>query len=236
MKVQCAADVRQSPREVQRSALFSNWAAHLRRTEVGTVTIQGVYAWGGEIRMLQMGVEYGGFNNAVFLRGATVDMLTVVTDGNSRFIVHVEQPRVAVGQVVRSNPAGMVDTGETLVVAALRELAEEVGAHIRWGRAVSMHPVVLGTEAPLLVSPGDTDEEVTFYVVEGTLSSTELRKLGNHIGGLAHEGERLRLRLTPLSQFDAAVALQNLAAVRGRPDLKAVTSLLMYGLYTKRNH
>lgn len=198
---------------------------------MGRVTVYATYAWDSEIRMIQMGVMHGGFENAVFLRGPTVDMLTVVTDGVKRFMVHVEQPRVAVGQVVRSNPAGMVDAGESPVTAAMRELAEEVGSHIRWSPAQSMHPVVLGTNAPLLVSPGGTDEEVTFYVVEGHLPSDKLAKLSKHIGGLAHEGERLKLRLTPLMRLDIQAAAARLCSGTRRPDMKAVTSLLMYGQY-----
>lgn len=232
MDVVCAPGVQTTPRQVQRSALFSSWSRRLRRTPVGRVTIYASYAWGGEIRMLHMGVQHGGFENAVFLRGPTVDMLTIVTDGTKRFVVHVEQPRVAVGQVVRSNPAGMVDTGESPVTAAMRELAEEVGSHIRWRPAQSMHQVVLGTNAPLLVSPGGMDEEVTFYVVEGYLPSDKLAKLSRHIGGLAHEGERLRLRLTPLTD-DIRPVLRRLCAGTPRPDGKAVQSLLMYGQYVQ---
>lgn len=229
MDVVCAPGVPTSVRQVQRSALFRSWSDRLRRTRVGRVTVYATYEWGGEVRMIQMGVHHGGFENAVFLRGPTVDMLTIVTDGARRFMVHVEQPRVAVGQVVRSNPAGMVDTGESPVTAAMRELTEEVGAHIRWGRAQSMHPVVLGTNAPLLVSPGGTDEEVTFFFVEGHLTTDKLSKLSRHIGGLAHEGERLKLRLTPLTQVDIHAAVVRLCKGAGRPDMKAVSSLLMYG-------
>lgn len=231
MDVVCAPGVQPSARQVQQSSLFRSWSGRFRRTRVGRVTVYATYARGGEIRMLHMGVQQGEFENAVFLRGPTVDILTIVTDGDTRFMVHVEQPRVAVGQVVRSNPAGMVDTGESPVTAAMRELAEEVGSHIRWSPAQSMHPVVLGTNAPLLVSPGGSDEEVTFYLVEGHLPSDELAKLSKHIGGLAHEGERLRLRLTPLTRLDIHAAATRLCSGTQRPDMKAVTSLLMYGQY-----
>src|SRR6266702_4191628 len=121
MKVVCAPSVAEPVSIVRQSTLFDNWARRLRSTKIGEVMVYAVHGWGGEIRMLQLGVEYGKFRHAVFLRGPTVDMLTIVTDGRARSIVHVEQPRVAVGQVVRSNPAGRVDTGESAATAALRE-------------------------------------------------------------------------------------------------------------------
>lgn len=234
MKVLCAPNVEHSARQVQASTLFARWARRLRRTTLGTVMVYKTFAWGGEIRMIQMGVQRPEFEEAVFLRGPTVDMLTVVTDGRNRFVVHVEQPRIPVGQVVRSNPAGMVDTGESPAVAALRELGEEVGSHIKWGSVQPMHAATLGTAAPLLVSPGGMDEEVTFCVVEGHLPSAELGKLTRRIGGLAQEGERLRIRLTPFDGGDVDAALQALCRGRNRPDLKAVTSLLLYGRYLRR--
>lgn len=236
MKITCAPGVRHAIGEVRRSTVFVNWARRQGRRQL-QVTVYATYAWGGEIRMIHMGVvkPKSTFEEAVFLRGGTVDMLTIVTDGNRRYLVHVEQPRIPVGQIVRSNPAGMIDKGESAANAALRELTEEVGGHIQWGRVRSLHELVLDTSSPLLGSPGGSDEDVAFYVVEGRLDSQRLDKLSAHIGGLAHEGERLKLRLTPLNENNLAPALHQLCAGAGRPDLKAVTSLLLYSEYLRRS-
>jgi 8-oxo-dGTP pyrophosphatase MutT (NUDIX family) len=236
MKVTCAPGVRLTKRQVVDSTLFRQWMQHNSDRPIVEVTIYATY-WGGPIGIIQMGVKVKGLNyeEAVFLRGPTVDMLTVVTDDRRRFIVHVEQHRLPVGQIVRANPAGMVDKGESAADAALRELAEEVGAHIQWGRVRSLHELALGTPLPLLVSPGGSDERVTFYVVEGRLDPRRLDKLSEHIGGLAHEGERLKLRLTPFDGPNIGLALHQLCAGTNRPDLKAVTSLLLYGEYLRRS-
>jgi hypothetical protein len=236
MRVICTTAVRQPAKAVQQCALFRSWVERFKKTSaVGTVTIYATYAWGGEIRMIQMGVEFNGEEQAVYLRGGTVDMLTVVTDGSTRCVVHVDQPRVAVGQKVRSNPSGMVDGGESRAAAALREVAEEVGDHINWGPVTSMHPTLFGTDAPLLVSPGGTDEEVTFFFVEGHMSTAGLQQLSRRIGGLAHEGEQLRMRLTTMVGSDIAPGLRALVLPPpAKPDMKAAMSLLMYQQYLAR--
>jgi 8-oxo-dGTP pyrophosphatase MutT (NUDIX family) len=165
----------------------------------------------------------------VLLRGATVDMLTVLVGNGARYIVHVDQPRVAVGQVVRSNPSGMVDGGESPATAALRELGEEVATDIHWGRPLPLYP------GPLLVSPGGTDEAVSFYVVRGVISPKDLEKLHGRITGQRDEGERIQLQLYRIdAQQNIDPALRSLHQVLGLPDLKAVTSLLLYERFLQR--
>jgi 8-oxo-dGTP pyrophosphatase MutT (NUDIX family) len=201
----------------------------LLAADVGTVLVTAVFAWGGEIKMLQMSVEFGGHMHPVLLRGATVDMLTVLVGNGARYIVHVDQPRVAVGQVVRSNPSGMVDGGESPATAALRELGEEVATDIHWGRPLPLYP------GPLLVSPGGTDEAVSFYVVRGVISPKDLEKLHGRITGQRDEGERIQLQLYRIdAQQNIDPALRSLHQVLGLPDLKAVTSLLLYERFLQR--
>ena len=233
MRVRCAGDVRHSVREIRGSTLFRRWEERVSRVDIDEARVLATYAWNGEIRMVQMEVEYGGFNNAVLLRGGTVNILTVVTDGVRRCVVHADQYRLPVGQVVRSNPSGMTD-GEPPAVAALREVAEEVGADIRWGPVVSMHKVVLGTDAPLLVSPGASDEEVTFLVVEGQTSPGGLDALTGRFTGVAEEGERIRLHTSWIIRSVLGNPLKALTEPHlGRPDAKALLSLLMYNQYVQ---
>jgi 8-oxo-dGTP pyrophosphatase MutT (NUDIX family) len=229
MKVMLSPDVQYPARDVRRSALFQNWKQRVQAMNVGVVLVTAVFAWGGEVKILQMSVEFGGQMHPVLLRGATVDMLTVLVGNGAHYIVHIDQPRVAVGQVVRSNPSGMVDGGEPPATAAVRELGEEVGADIHWNRPIPLYP------CPLLVSPGGTDEVVSFYVVHGAISPKDLQSLYGRITGLRDEGERIQLqpcRIDAHQNIDPA--LRSLHQVLGLPDLKAVTSLLLYERFLRQ--
>lgn len=213
--------------QVRKSRLFNNWAKRVHDWDISQVTVVDAFSWGGEVRMLLMRVTYGGYDHAILLRGSTVDILTIVSCDKRRYLVHVEQPRVAVGQVVLSNAAGMVDGDEHVAVAALRELAEELGVSLNWGKPLNLNRVVYGFDVPELGTPGGSDEDVTFFAVQVQVTSDDLAKLKDSVAGLAHEGEKTIVRLTEF-YGKAAGVLSRLAANGRRPDMKASHSLLMF--------
>jgi ADP-sugar diphosphatase len=159
---------------------------------------------------------------AVFLRGYTVDVLTIISDGNREYVVLVNQPRVAVGGLVLSNPSGMIDGHEGVAVAATRELEEEVGGGIDWQLPCPLDSSIMGNGAPWLVSPGGSDETVSFFVVRGHVSSTQMAQLDGRVAGLTSENEATTVVLVPLNEVP-----QRLAAT-GKPDLKTLTAWLLY--------
>lgn len=75
--------------------------------------------------------------------------------------------------------AGMVDSGESEIQAAVREVKEEIGLEIK---ERDLHLI-----SSILPSPGGISEKVTVYIAKADLS-----KLGDH-GGLASDGEDIRI-------------------------------------------
>jgi 8-oxo-dGTP pyrophosphatase MutT (NUDIX family) len=231
MRIILGSNVEVRTGELEASEVFAKWRDSLDMP-VDSVKVHAVYAWGGSIRMVHMSAWVGLHENAVFLRGSTVDMLTILSDGSKRDLVLVDQPRVAVGQIVRSNPSGMVDSGELPTVAALRELTEELGVTLNWQRAESLNEWLFGADLPMVVSPGGTDEDVMCYVAEALVTPDSLERLRDKVGGL--EGERLTVRLKPLTDDPFEVLPHLLIGSGERPDAKATLSLLAYYLCRSR--
>jgi len=213
--------------EVHSSRLFVSWESRVKDWNIPRVTVADAFSWDGAIRMLLLRITYGAYDHAVLLRGATVDILTILTCGDRKFLVHVDQPRVAAGHVVRSNAAGMVDDDEAVTVAALRELAEELAINMEWGIPLNLNEAVYGINVPEVVTPGGSDEEVTFFAVHVQVSPAELAQLEGRTGGLAHEGERTVVHLTEFTGRVASV-LPQLVVNRKQVDLKATHGALLY--------
>lgn len=227
---------RYSASDVTTCELFCDWAARndAARIPVTRVRVYAAFGWPNndgvdEIRMLHMGVDVDGvgFEQATFLRGPTVDMLTILECEGNTYLVHVDQLRVAVGQIVRSNPAGMVDGGEVAAAAALRELAEELQVHIDWGEPLNLNQAAYGADLAELGTPGGSDEDVTFFAVRAFVTPDVLKILQGRLGGLEHEGERIIVRLTKF-EGELASALPKLVVDGRRPDMKAAHSILLY--------
>jgi len=96
-------------------------------------------------------------------------------------IVLVKQFRPPVGAYVLELPAGLVDEGESVTNAALRELEEETG-YI--GEVISQSP-------PIYSSPGMTDENVVMVEV----------RIIDKAGQKLEADENLEVVLAPLSDL-----------------------------------
>lgn len=229
LRISCAADVLHSPEEVQDSNLFRNWLERFSpEWEIERVDVSATLAWAKEIRMIFMtatAIAPDGLRrvNAAFLRGSTVDILPIIVapDG-TEYVVFVEQPRVPAGQLCITTPAGMVDDGN-VESTALKELAEEIGGDITWSKPQWLNRFATGSDLPMLVSPGGTDEDVQFCTVRANLTDQQMRALHGRIAGAAEEGERTTIHVVVL----LGKALPYLAR-QGRPCLKSVMSLLLY--------
>ncbi|HLJ15980.1 MAG TPA: NUDIX hydrolase [Bryobacteraceae bacterium] len=110
-------------------------------------------------------VEGGGFEiqRAVIQHNGSAVMMPV--DEKSRILL-VRQFRLPARQYLWELPAGRVDSGETPLQAAKRELVEETGYRAqKWQKLVSFYP-----------SPGYVAEKMTIFVATG-LSAGESKPM-----------------------------------------------------------
>ena len=89
--------------------------------------------------------------------GGTVGVVAI-EDGDIQKLILVKQFRPPIQKDTLEFPAGLVDPGETIPAAALRELREETGFV---GEVTQVGP-------PIYSSPGMTDEEISLVTVRIT--------------------------------------------------------------------
>ena len=133
-----------------------------------------------EGKMVTLEVENG---KEIVRHGAAVAIVAV--DDQSRVLL-VRQERPAVGGKVLEIPAGLLETGETPLDAARRELREETGLH--GGDWVEV--------ASILSSPGFTDERIHLFVATGLEEGT----------ADPDEGEELELVRVPTDELPGLLA------------------------------
>ncbi|NHN87680.1 NUDIX domain-containing protein [Acetobacter conturbans] len=132
------------------------------------------------------------------LRGPTVSIMPVITVQGApeeKHVVLVNEARLPVGEMVAALPAGMVDDG-TVDSAALEELQEETGIDLRHA---SGPPYRLKKE-PVFLSPGGSDEEMTLYAVDITLTRDQITLLSGRKMGLASEHEHTTVMVVPFEE------------------------------------
>ena len=106
-----------------------------------------------------------------FMRHSGAVVIAPIED-DGRHVLMVRQFRGSVNQMILELPAGKLDVpGESLQVAAARELAEEVGKRAR----------TLTRVGQFLNSPGFTDERTTCFLAEG------LEEVGRASAGVEEE-------------------------------------------------
>lgn len=227
--ITCAPNIGPTPEGIWQSSLFNNWVgAFDAGWKLESFAASDGLVWGGAVRMLFATVtlcdpEGQRHTRIVFLRGGTVDTLVVlVTPDGREHLVLVEEKRIAVGRTVLANSAGMIEGGEPPVLSSIREVSEEVGVSIEWAKPYSLNEQIFGSNTPLLVSPGGTDEEVFFYVIRTHVNHLELIALNGVTGGVAAEDEQTTVRIVPIEHSLHALAQT------GKADLKAITALGWY--------
>jgi len=84
MKINIGPGVGSSASEIAQAYVFQEWVDSLHSTWRGEVTINAIDQWKGEIHAIQMTVarEDNPWPVPITLRSETVDVLTVITDGN----------------------------------------------------------------------------------------------------------------------------------------------------------
>ncbi|HZK33788.1 MAG TPA: NUDIX hydrolase [Bacillota bacterium] len=127
----------------------------------------------------------------------------VVAVNNKGDLLMVEQHRYAIGQKQHELPAGLLDEGETPLVAAKRELLEETGyIGNSWDHLISLY-----------MSPGIHDEKIHIYM------ATDLEEAGLQS---LDEDELLTFGTMSLKQVLEGIKNGDIT------DGKTVTGVLMY--------
>lgn len=138
----------------------------------------------------------------VVLRGPTVGMLVVlecIEDANHKYVVLVQQPRVAAAQISSVElPAGMLDDGTFTGIAA-KELEEECGLSIKESDLEDLTACENHTEG-ILLSPGLLDESIKLYLYTKQMKKSDILELNGKLTGSAAENENITLKLVQLDQ------------------------------------
>jgi len=131
---------------------------------------------------------------AVFLRGDVVGVLIVLTAKEQEWVVLITQPRFPSGQFESVEiPAGMMDDRGDFCGTAAREIREETGLEFQVEELE-----YLGDFFP---SCGGSDEKLRLYVCRREMPEAEIQALQGKLTGVAHEHERIQLKLVPLSKL-----------------------------------
>lgn len=147
----------------------------------------------------------------VFMRGGSVGVLPVLIDEKTaeKYIVLTEQARVPVGKAsFLEIPAGMLDENGDVVGVAVQEMAEETGISLKRSDLCSL--------GSYYTSPGGSDELLSLYYTEKSVSKDFLENLAGRLTGVGPH-ERIIVRLTKL-----AGSLEKLT------DGKSLLAILLY--------
>lgn len=151
------------------STIFTRWVDSLHHNfNLKSITVHNVFMFGNRVGFIiaEADVTHNGKKvpGITFLRGDSVSIMPVITCGDKTYTVTVTEPRVPIAYNRQCGlPCGMVD-GDTVNVAALKELQEEVGPEFN----ITSSDLVNMGRFPL--SSGGCDEymDLTFFRKEVT--------------------------------------------------------------------
>ncbi|VDM97691.1 unnamed protein product [Thelazia callipaeda] len=87
-----------------------------------------------------------------------VDVLATLHKNGKKYFILIKQYRIPMGGVCLEFPAGLINEGESVEAAAVRELKEETG--------YTVSKVISCSKGKQSLSPGLTDESINFVVVD----------------------------------------------------------------------
>lgn len=138
----------------------------------------------------------------VFMRGGAVVILEILVCGGKEYAVMVTQPRFAVGSYeFPENPAGMLDGSGDVVGKAIQELEEEAGIKVKRENLIDLTELAYGDKwKGVYTTAGACDEFLRILLDRREVNESELQSLQGRLGGLAEEGEEIRLQVVPLEE------------------------------------
>eukprot|EP00802_Teleaulax_amphioxeia_P021510 Tamp_21872.p1 GENE.Tamp_21872~~Tamp_21872.p1 ORF type:complete len:202 (+),score=57.69 Tamp_21872:484-1089(+) len=158
----------------------------------------------------------------VFMRGASVGMLIVITceEDKRQYTVLTVQPRVPAGKyALEELPAGMLDSSGSFVGAAAKELQEETGIIVKEKDLIDLTEKAFKGTAYHHVYPsaGGSDEVLRLFLYQTKMSRAKLNDLEGKCTGVLEEGENIKLKVISLHEL-----------WRAAPDVKALSALCIY--------
>ena len=207
----------------ERSKKFQAWLKAFDKNTANIQTIEeGWSLWKGKNQdrlvfallflncLDEKGRERGDVN---FFRSDAAAAFLVIknNDTGRKYLVLIEQLRIASGGKLLEIPAGGVEENDDFLETIVREVYEEVG--------ISIHAEdfnYLGWHYP---SPGACNEKIALYYCERVLSDADIKKLEGKLTGTP--GEHTKVRLYPLKDFE-------------KLDIHDGKTLLAYELYLRK--
>jgi ADP-sugar diphosphatase len=153
-------------------------------------------------------------------------------------VVLTVQPRIAASSLAFTElPAGMVNATKGFTGKAAEEIWEETRIKVEQSELFNMTEFALrdreskvhvgesnvvntaeSLEKAMYPSPGGCDESITLYLCQKRLKGAHIKHLENLPTGLTTEGEKIRLKLVPLTELWR----------EGARDAKALAALSLY--------
>lgn len=130
----------------------------------------------------------------VFFRSDAAAVFLVIQDKDTgrKYVVLVEQLRIASGGHLLEIPAGSVEENDTFLGTIVREVREEVG--------LSVSAEDFRFLGQYYLSPGACNEKIALYYGEIILSGTAIQKLEDKLTGTP--GEHTKVKLFPMADFE----------------------------------
>lgn len=145
-----------------------------------------------------------------FLRGHFVTVLTILIEQESgnKYVLLVQQYRIANGEYSYEHPAGMCDSQTDPYKVALKEVEEETGLKIE------KEDLILLNQDKLFTSPGLLDEGGYFFCCEKKMPKSEIDVFRDKKTGAEGEREFIQTHICPIEEamhkMSSAVSRLNL--------------------------
>lgn len=184
------------------SHIFVRWVNNLKSNfDLKSIIIHNVFLFGSRVGFIV--AEADAYHNdkkvpgIAFLRGDAVSIMPILKCNGETYTITVTEPRIPVARQAQTGfPAGMLDD-DSVNVAALKELAEEVGSEF------NIHPKDLIDLGKFPLSCGGCDEYISLKAFEIEVESSLLDKLHNRINISEKESEQIKVSVIKFSEVES---------------------------------
>jgi len=221
-----------SPEIVIKSVIFRNWVDQLSEdyniVEIHSDSLD--FLSNGEILFIKLHVVMQNCSGDIFsrsfvLRKDAVAILIVLECGKEQFVILVDQPRIPTGYSRFTEiPAGIIDSMENIVGAAIREVEEETGIIITKNDLVDIFAKIYGDkDHGIYLAPGLTNDNVRLFLVEKQITQAELSVICGRLAGAQDENEDIIVRVIPMESL-----------AKETMDAKSLAAITLYHYYNSK--